>query len=163
MFLLVAFYVIPASAQNTLLEDGLFKDIAIHIGGSKRDLIDKLGEPWREQQNEFGTEFLYYGNLYTLFTIDPKSGRVKYASYPIADVHGKNQSEIQFSYMGIARGMTKEMVSDKLGELPTKVALLWPFEKLSRKSKYGGKTILAVAFDYNGIVEGLQFKWIASN
>ena len=163
VFLAVAFFVIPVSAQNTLLQDDLFENIAIQVGGPKRDLINKLGEPWREQKNEFGTEFLYYGNLYTLFTIDAKSGRVVHASYPIADVDGKHQSEIRFSYMSITRGMTKEMVNNKLGEPSTKATRVWFFEKLSKKSKYGGKTELAVAFDDNGSVEGLVFMWIASD
>lgn len=163
VFLAVAFYVIPVSAQNTLLKDDLFENIAMQVGGPKRELINKLGEPWREQKNEFGTEFLYYGNLYALFTIDAKSGRVVYASYPIADVDGKHQSELHSSYMSIIRGMTKEMISNKLGEPSTKATRVWVFEKLSRKSKCGGKTVLAVAFDDNGRVEGLEFRWIASH
>jgi hypothetical protein len=163
IILLSCIFTAKIHAQSLLEEKNIIYGIVTMIGVSKADLLDKYGKPWKEFINEYNTEFLYYGHVYALFTIDGKSGRVVYAQYPISNSYGEVQKGVYFSYNGISCGMTKSEVKNKLGKPSLAGIIAWTYNRISNNAKYGGKSVFTVIFSELGTVESLQFGWISGN
>lgn len=159
----LCFFVNPTFTQSSSLQNNVITNIASIVGASKSNLVGKYGKPWKEYTNQSETEFLYYGNIYALFTIGAKSGRVIMASYPMANVDGEHQEEINFSYMGVNRGMTKEKMKNLLGEPSISATRAWIYNGISKKTDHGGKSVFVICFTELGLVEGLEFRWLADN